>query len=56
MSFQLPTIRMLCPDACQRLILHPLLVNAFSVTSFRTFLTTPSLPYICGRYQRAGRN
>ena len=33
-----------------------LLVNGFSVTSFRTFLKTPYLYYTGGRYRWAGRN
>ena len=33
-----------------------LLVNGFSVTSFRTFLKTPHLLYSGGGYQWAGRN
>ena len=30
--------------------------NGFCVTSFRTFLRTPYLPYISGQYWWAGRN
>ena len=33
-----------------------LLVNGFSVTSFRTFSKTPYLYYTGGRYRWAGRN
>ena len=46
----------------REVISHPyisffhLLINGFSVTSFRTFLKTPYLYYTGGQYQWAGRN